>query len=300
MLDSVRLAERTGPVAVTGWHDRLYLAWVGSKLNPLGWNIVLAYSPDGREIMGTQQLDQHSYGFRERPGPDPRPSLDGSGEHLYLAWTGTDEHINILTDPQSPHGAAAWLEGTRSWYDPALCSHQGSIAVAWTASNQRLAGLVGRLSDVTSFTSGIRHISILTDAENPHSVPIRLEEARSARGPALCSHQGSLVLAWTGTDGYINILTDPHNTHDPPIRLEEAWSSYMPALCSHQGSLVLAWAGGDEGYISILTDPHNPHDPPIRLDEARSKGAPALCSYQDSLILAWPGTGAHLNLARLQ
>jgi hypothetical protein len=69
--------------------------------------------------------------------------------------------------------------------------------------------------------------------------------------PALCSHQGSLVLAWTGRDGHINILTGPESPHGAPVRLEEAGSKRgTPALCSHQGSLVLAW-GGNDGHLNL-------------------------------------------------
>ena len=195
MLDSVRLAEKyIGPVAVTGWHDRLYLAWVGSLGSKLwsGDKLALAYSPDGREIIGKQRLNQRSYGGGAGgsggSGITARPALAVAGEQLYLAWTGTDLRINILADPQSPLGAPVRLEEARSKTTPALCSHQGSLVLAWT----------GDAND--------GHINILADPEGPHGAPVRLEEAGSKRGtPALCSHQSSLVLAWTGRDGHLNL-----------------------------------------------------------------------------------------------
>src|SRR6266851_5881883 len=243
MLDSVRLAEKyMGMVAVTGWHDRLYLAWVGSLGSKRwsGYKLALAYSPDGREIIGKQRLNQRSYGMMAGGGESggsgitARPALAVAGEQLYLAWTGTDHHINILADPQSPLGTPVRLEEARSKTTPALCSHQGSLVLGWRGTDAR--------------------INILTGPEGPHGAPVRLEEARSVDGygPALCSHQGSLVLAWTGHDGHINILTGHEGPHGAPVRLEKAWSPYVPALCSHQGSLVLAWTGHD-GHINILT-----------------------------------------------
>ena len=70
--DSVRLAEENmHSFAVTGWHDRLYLAWQAPDIPS---RIDLAYVPDGREITGKQRLAQP----RQAPlwGPDaPRPSL---------------------------------------------------------------------------------------------------------------------------------------------------------------------------------------------------------------------------------
>src|SRR5216684_3863279 len=207
MLDSVRLAEKyMGMVAVTGWHDRLYLAWVGSLGSKRwsGYKLALAYSPDGREIIGKQRLNQRSYGMMAGGGESggsgitARPALAVAGEQLYLAWTGTDHHINILTGPEGPLGAPVRLEEARSvdGYGPALCSHQGSLVLAWTGHDG--------------------HINILTGPEGPHGAPVRLEEAWSPYMPALCSHQGSLVLAWTGHDGHINILTGPESPHGAP------------------------------------------------------------------------------------
>jgi hypothetical protein len=187
MLDGVRLDENSSAFTVISWHDQLCLAWTGTDLH-----VNLASSPDGREIMGKQRLAHRSYDY-VRIGWGARagtlllaPSLAGSGDQLYLAWKpGADRYIWILTDPEDPHGALAQLEKVRSHLGPALCSHQGSLVLAWTA--------------------GDRRIHILTGPENPHGAPVRLEEARSGFGPALCSHQGSLILAWSGTGRYLNL-----------------------------------------------------------------------------------------------
>lgn len=232
MLDSVRLGEKTGPVAVTGWQDRLYFAWTGHSRNPvLDWKLIVAYSPDGREIMGKRRLAQRGYGMMHGGGHRRGPSLAVSGDQLYLAWTGSDGHINILADPESPHGgpirpAQAWSQQ----FEPALCSHQGNLVLAWTGHDYR--------------------INILAGPESPRGAPVRLDEARSHDRPALCSHQGSLVLAWTGHDQCINILAGPESLPGAPVRLDEARSPERPALCSHQGRLVLAWCGID-GHLNL-------------------------------------------------
>ena len=275
-VDSVRLPEKIGVEAMTGFRDRLYLAWVGHSLKPwVDWKICLAYSPDGREITGQQRLDQRSYGMRasdDHTGPYPGPALAVSGEHLYLAWTGSDGRVNILADPDSPLGPPVRLDEARSKQDPALASHQGGLVLAWTGTDHC--------------------VNILVDPDSPHDVPARLVEARSRRGPALCSHQGGLVLAWTGTDHRVNIVADP-GPHRTAIRLDEAWSDYKPALCSHHDALVLAWTDGDH-HLNILADPLSPHDPPTQLDEVANE--PVLCSHQGSLFFTWYGTSVGPNL----
>jgi hypothetical protein len=61
--------------------------------------------------------------------------------------------------------------------------------------------------------------------------------------PALCSHRGSLVLAWTGSWSRIHILADLQRPHGAPVRLGEARGT--PALCSHEDKLILAWSSKD-------------------------------------------------------
>jgi hypothetical protein len=44
--------------AVTGWHDRLYLAWMSGIIT---FRIDLAHLPDGRQITGKQRLAQRTH-----------------------------------------------------------------------------------------------------------------------------------------------------------------------------------------------------------------------------------------------
>jgi len=192
MLDAVRAGEKSSAVAMTNWHERLYLAWTGTDTH-----LRLAWSPDARNIVDTRRLDQQSYtvgGGQYATSREPvGPALAGSAEHLYLAWTDTDHGINILADPENSRGAPVRLEEASSHNPPALCSHQGTLVLAWTSR------------DAPTWRGSGGHINILADPESPHGAPVRLEEARSYLPPALCSHQGSLVLAWSGTDRHLNL-----------------------------------------------------------------------------------------------
>ena len=236
MLDGVRLDEKSSAaVAVTSWHDQLYLAWTGTDLH-----INLASSPDGREIVGKRRTAQRSYTqVTTSTGQSTTtqtialaPSLAVSGERLYLAWRGGDSALNLLAAEQSAYAAPVTL-AERSGDSPSLT----------TAGNDNL---------VLAWTGTDRHVNLLTLAGDSSSMPVplsgaetRFEEAKSSHGPALCSHQGHLVVAWTGTDRHINILTGAESPHGAPARLEEARSGSAPALCSHQGSLIIAWPGTD-------------------------------------------------------
>jgi hypothetical protein len=133
VLDAMRLGERSVAFAMTSWRDRLYVAWTGTDLY-----LNVAWSPDGREITGKQRLPQQSYSTDGQERDALAPSLAGSGEHLYLAWTDTDHRINLLADPENPYGAPVRPEEARSDGDPALCSHQGSLILAWSGADRHL------------------------------------------------------------------------------------------------------------------------------------------------------------------
>ena len=88
-VDSVKVPKGIGVEAMTGFGDRLYLAWVGHR-------------------------DQHRPQLANLPLRDLAARQRG--------------HINILTDPGSPHDPPARLDEARSLGGPVLCSHEGSLS----------------------------------------------------------------------------------------------------------------------------------------------------------------------------
>ena len=229
MLDGVRLDE-TSPaaVAVTSWHDQLYLAWTGSDMH-----VNLASSPDGRAITGKQRTAQRSYHVGGGLPPENiavAPALAVSGERLYLAWTDSDYALNLVA---AEHAADAVPVTLESVMFPALTTAgDDNLMLAW----------IGRGTHVNLLTLAADSSGVLVPLEGTKT---QFEKAKSVYAPAICSHRGSLVLAWTGTDRHVNILTGAEDPHGAPAQLKQAKSSHAPALCSHQGSLIIAWSGSD-------------------------------------------------------
>ncbi len=236
MLDSVRLEEKSSAaVALASWHDQLHIAWTGTDMH-----VNLASSPDGREITGKQWLTYRSYKQETTSTGDSTttrdvplaPAIAVSGEVLYLAWTGRGAALNLLAMEQSAAAEPVTLK-ERSGNGPSLATaSSGSLMLAWTGTDRHL-----NLLDLAADSSGPP--MPLAGAKT------RLEQARSGSAPALCSYQGGLVLAWTGSDRHINILPGAQSPYGAPVRLEEARSGGAPALCSHRGDLIVAWSGTD-------------------------------------------------------
>ena len=282
MLAGVRLEEKSSAAcAVTSWQDQVYVAWTGSDLH-----LNLASSPDGRALAGKRRLAYRTYQQRwSGSGKDSSmqlvilsPSLAGSGEQLFLAWTKGNGAPQVLV-AERPDAQPVTIR-QRSTEPPSVTmSERGELLLAWTG------------------TSG--QVNLATVAHDWSTRPIGLTKVRSRVGPALCSHRGDLILAWIGTDRRINLLTVRDNRPTLPIRLEQAKSDRPPAVCSHRGDLVLAWTGSDRR-INLITIADDRATQPIRFDQAKTDHAPALCSHRGDLLLAWTGGDRRLNVARLQ
>jgi hypothetical protein len=215
---------------VTTWRDRLYLAWTGTD-----YRINLASSADGRVITGKRRLD-HGGAVAFHPGkvaPFP-PALAGSGARLWLAWRNGISSLKVCDAEHPHHPGPVTFEARIAGSLSLTATGTGGLTAAWTGADRHR-----------------RLYYLLTMTEDPSGGSLRmgastrLDVAGSRSTPALCSHQGLLILAWTGTDGRINLLTMAADGPGPPVRLEETRSSGAPALCSHQGLLILAWTGTD-------------------------------------------------------
>jgi hypothetical protein len=304
MLASVVMNEKSSAAcAMTSWLGQLYVAWTGSDMC---LNVIA--SPRWGEFAGKRRLRERSYtrvttssssmttsgthsgGTRTSSSTTRNvalaPSLAGSGERLYIAWTGTDGALNVAAADVGPDGRPTTFR-ERTTHSPSLApSGRGSVTLAWTGTDTR--------------------VNLLTVGQDQPGAPFHpagpkhtLERAKSGQAPAVCSHRDGTAVAWTGTDRHINVLTSAGDPGCPLLRLEQARSGSMPALCSHGGVLAVAWTGTDR-HVNVLTNAVDRAARPLRLAEAKTSGAPALCSHDGTLILGWAGTDRRPNLARIR
>ena len=192
----------------------------------------------------------------------------------------------------SPPRAAPVTLNERSARGPSLATAEdlGNLVLAWTGRGR-----------------GANHVNLLTLPRDSDGTPVplagaqtRFEEARSGSGPAVCSHQGGLVLAWTGTrppHQHLGRCRRPVWCACPAGRgrgpATRPRSAATRAACS-------SWPGrAIDRHINVLTAAESPYGAPVRLEEAKSSYAPALCSHKGSLIVTWSGAHDHLNLAHL-
>lgn len=288
--------------AVTSWLDQLYVAWTGSDLY-----LNMIASPQWGQFAGKRRLRERSYkrvtssssssaspgtgsGMSRTSSSTTRnvalaPALAGSGERLYITWTGTDGALNVAVADVGPDGRPTTFR-EHTTHAPSLApSGPGGLTLAWTGTDT--------------------HVNLLPIRQDQPGAPFHpagpkntLEHAKSGQAPAVCGHRDGTALVWTGTDRHVNVLTNAGDPGCPPLRLEEARSSSRPAVCSHRGALVVAWTGTDRR-VNVLANAVDPAARPLRLEEAKTSAAPAVCSHGGTLILGWTGTDRRPNLARL-
>jgi hypothetical protein len=148
-------------------------------------------------------------------------------DQLQLAWTGTDMRINLASSPDGGEITAKQRLDQRSYTQetistgdtsstrrvglaPALAAAGDRLYVAWTGSHAALNLLAAEAPAQAPLTLRERsgHAPSLATSGDA-GPPVRLDGARTRHAPVLCSHQGSLIVGWCGTDGRLNLARLP-------------------------------------------------------------------------------------------
>jgi hypothetical protein len=223
-------------------------------------------------------------------------------DQLYLAWTGTDMHINVASsvDGREIKGKQRLAQVSCKRVTRSSAGTNQSSTTETVALAPALAACGARLCLAWTGSNGA--LNVLAAEHPDYAAPSTFKE-RSGEAPSLAATgSGEVAVAWTGTDRHVNLLTAAVATSGAPLpvagaksRLAEAKSDNAPAVCHHEGRPVIAWTGSDRR-INVLAVAEYGPGTPLRLDEARSYGAPALCSHQGRLILAWTGSDRRINM----
>ena len=221
------------------------------------------------------------------------PTLASSGDRLFLAWTGSDTRLNVMSstdgrrfidktrlDQRSYRIETRSASSTSSGFSetetiplaPSLAASPEGADLGWTGSDGRLNVLRTRPGRSPAHT-------VLPET--------------SGVAPALAPVDGDVGLAWTGTDRRLNIAVSRNSVFPAPLSLDEH-SFHAPALCSVDGELLLAWTGSDRR-LNVLFSRGGTFGDPLVLDQ-KSQAGPAVAVLGGEIALAWTGTDRHLNL----
>jgi hypothetical protein len=223
-------------------------------------------------------------------------SADGG---LFLAWTGTDLHLNLaLSGPDGHFGPVRRLpykSWTRVWESSTTAGRSDS---SWKTVPLGPALTLTGTEPHLAWTDARGNLNVLSAPDDPSGAggleaPVSVGQ-NTQLAPALVAWGDELVLAWTGTDRHVNCAISRRRTFHTSWRLE-AKTPFRPVLGVHGDCLVVAWTGTDH-HLNLMLLRDGSFGPPRRLDET-SRTSPALCRAGNDLIIAWAGTDRRLNLA---
>jgi hypothetical protein len=218
------------------------------------------------------------------------PALASWQGSLYVAWTGRDTHLNVMSSSDARNFANHVRLDHKSYKtESSMSSSSGFSDTETVALAPSLAASEHGVDLAWSGSDG--HVNILRAAGSPPH--LRLAE-RTVAAPTLAALGPDLALAWTGTDRHLNVVVSQHGTFGAPIRLDEkSWHS--PALCAMGTSeLALAWTGTDR-HLNVVVSHQAAFGRPLRLDGTSFHG-PALLAAGTELALGWTGSDRRINL----
>ncbi|HKF58886.1 MAG TPA: hypothetical protein VKJ45_25830 [Blastocatellia bacterium] len=205
------------PALIVSPSNVLYLAWTDQQSHSGLHYVQYMTSTDG---VNFSQPNQIAY------GSSAAPSLTIFNGAVYIAWKDNDDRLNIMpinsTTPSQPDWTGADA--------PALGTLNNNILyVAWRDSSDILYSMTS--NDGRNFT-----------AASPVGGPT--SQQKSPHAPVFAEFNGTLYIAWTGTQGKLNLM--PIGNTKPKTIGET--SETAPSLAVAGGQLYLAWTGQDSDH----------------------------------------------------
>jgi hypothetical protein len=154
----------------------------------------------------------------------------------YIAWTGTDDHLNI---EYLVSGVKTTLPET-SFAAPAPAVFQGRPFIAWTGTDAQHHLNVESSADGMTFD----YKTVLDAPARDQGVLNGLDATTfDTDGPVLGPNVAALCIAWTGTDNRINYAYafGPFGQYFGPANMLLEYSDFSPSLTTFNGDFIVAW-----------------------------------------------------------
>ena len=157
----------------------------------------------------------------------------------------------------------------------------GSVFIGWT-------GIGNNQLNLASSTDGRTFGNKYTSGET------------SCDAPALCVHNKTMYIAWTGANSLLNVAVvnvqgSTVTGFSNKVTLSET-SMQSPALASLNGRLYIGWRGIGNNFVNAMSSADGRTFTTKYTSNETSNDAPALCAHNGRLFIGWPGSGSNLQL----
>lgn len=204
------------------------------------------------------------------------PALAFYNNSLYLAWTGTDGQLNVISSSDGTTWTNQVTLGQHSNTAPALIASSNSLSLVWTGTD-------GKLNVIFS-SDGKSWINQVTLSQTSDLAPA------SAAGPFQVQ-----VIALNGASGILSTLSGIAIGDGSANQLKPT-SKQEPALTFYQGLLYLSWTD-DTGNLNVMSSSDGENfQNQVSIGQPSSSG-PALTASSSLLFLAWIDANGKLNMS---
>ena len=204
------------------------------------------------------------------------PALAFFNNLLYLAWTGTDGKLNVISSSNGTSWTKQVTLNQNSNAVPALIASNDSLSLVWTGTDGKLNALF------SSDGQGWKPQITLTQTSD-------LAPA-SAAGPFEVQ-----AVAWTGASGILNTLSGIAIEVGTATALKPT-SKQEPALAFFKGLLYIAWTD-DTGNLNVMSSSDGINfTNQVSVGQPSSSG-PALTATSSLLTLAWTDANGKLTVS---
>lgn len=164
-----------------------------------------------------------------------------------------------------------------------------------------MESLLRRVSRATMLAGAV----LLVAAHPASAIPVG---GSSGTGPAMVEFDGTLCVAWSGTDSHhhLNIACADPNSGGFQTQVTDQLSATAPALAVYQNTLWMAWTGTDSNHtlniaaVNPFTGSTTLSLEAFAVNNDASSQAPALAVAEvdgvQQLVIAWTGTDSHHHL----
>jgi hypothetical protein len=269
--------------------------------------LVWSSSFDGALNVATVAKTQNGYQLESKvrlgvaTTPDRTPAATVFNGRLYLGWTGTDGHLNVICSADGVHFANKVTLGDTSNVGPTLAAFNGRLYLGWTGTNGHL--------NVESSANGLSFNNKVTLGETSYLLH---QGHQVDLSPALAAFSGRLYLGWTGTDSHLNVESSANGMNfSNKVTLGEtslaapSLTVEPPAVKGQPTRLVLGWTStlaGDPQINTITSTDGRTFGGKMTSKQTAWGGVALVSPSGGTLDIAWDGfqTGLrHLNFMQV-
>lgn len=170
------------------------------------------------------------------------PCLAVFNNEIYIAWTGTNKHLNIASSPDGKNFGAAHTLSEKSDAAPSLAVFNERLYIAW------------RGTDID------HHLNVASSLDGQNFGMANVLHQKTISSPSLVVFNDQLYIAWSGTKiftHHLNVASSLDGSDFGPANTLREKSYKGPSLTVFKNKLYIGWVGTDKHFSLNVAESTN-------------------------------------------